>query len=56
LSQSLTVADSQQVRSSIGSSLIWDSPFGPLRLDYAYPVSKASSDITQRLHFGAGAF
>jgi outer membrane protein insertion porin family len=56
LSQSLAVADSQQVRSSIGSSLIWDSPFGPLRLDYAYPVSKASSDITQRLHFGAGAF
>jgi outer membrane protein insertion porin family len=56
LSQSLTVAASQQARSSIGSSLIWDSPFGPLRLDYAYPVSKASSDITQRLHFGAGAF
>jgi outer membrane protein insertion porin family len=56
LSQSLTVADSRQVRSSVGSSLIWDSPFGPLRLDYAYPVSKASSDITQRLHFGAGAF
>ena len=56
LSQSLTVADSQQIRSSIGSSLIWDSPFGPLRLDYAYPVSRASSDITQRLHFGAGAF
>jgi outer membrane protein insertion porin family len=56
LSQSLTVADSQRVRSSVGSSLIWDSPFGPLRVDYAYPVSKASTDITQRLHFGAGAF
>jgi outer membrane protein insertion porin family len=56
LSQSLTVADSQRVRSSIGSSLIWDSPFGPLRVDYAYPTSKASTDITQRLHFGVGAF
>jgi outer membrane protein insertion porin family len=56
LSQSLTVADSNTVRSSIGSSLIWDSPFGPLRVDYAYPVSKASTDITQRLHFGVGAF
>jgi outer membrane protein insertion porin family len=56
LSQSLTVADSKAVRSSIGSSLIWDSPFGPLRVDYAYPISKASTDITQRLHFGAGAF
>jgi outer membrane protein insertion porin family len=56
LSQSLTVADSHQVRSSLGSSLIWDSPFGALRLDYAYPTSKASTDITQRLHFGVGAF
>jgi len=56
LSQSLTVADSRRVRSSIGSSLIWDSPFGPLRVDYAYPISKASADVTQRLHFGVGAF
>ncbi len=56
LSQSLTVADSQRVRSSIGSSLIWDSPFGALRVDYAYPISKASTDVTQRLHFGVGAF
>jgi outer membrane protein insertion porin family len=56
LSQSLTVADSKTVRASIGSSLIWDSPFGPLRVDYAYPVSKASTDITQRLQFGVGAF
>jgi outer membrane protein insertion porin family len=56
LSQSLTVADSQRVRSSIGSGLIWDSPFGALRVDYAYPTSKASTDVTQRLHFGVGAF
>ncbi len=56
LSQSLTVADSKAVRSSIGSSLIWDSPFGPLRVDYAYPISKASGDVTQRLFFGAGGF
>jgi outer membrane protein insertion porin family len=56
LSQSLTVADSQQIRSSLGSSLIWDSPFGALRLDYAYPTSKASYDVTQRVHFGVGGF
>jgi hypothetical protein len=29
---------------------------GPLRVDYAYPTSKASTDVTQRLHFGVGAF
>src|SRR5258708_23426772 len=56
LSQSLTVPDSQRVRSSIGSSLIWDSPLAPLRMDYAYPISKASTAFTQRLHFGVGAF
>jgi outer membrane protein insertion porin family len=56
LSQSLTVADAKTVRSSVGSSLIWDSPVGPLRVDYAYPLTKAPTDVTQRLHFGFGAF
>jgi outer membrane protein insertion porin family len=56
LSQSLHVADSRQVRSSIGAGLIWDSPFGALRIDYAYPTTKAPYDITQRLHFGVGPF
>jgi outer membrane protein insertion porin family len=56
LSQSLHVADTRQIRSSIGAGLIWDSPFGALRVDYAYPTSKAPYDITQRLHFGVGPF
>jgi outer membrane protein insertion porin family len=56
LSQSLNVADSRQVRSSVGASLIWDSPFGALHVDYAIPTSKTKYDITQRLGFGAGGF
>jgi outer membrane protein insertion porin family len=56
LSQSLTVADTKQIRSSVGAGLIWDSPFGALRVDYAMPVTKAPYDVTQRLHFGAGGF
>jgi len=36
--------------------LIWDSPFGPLRVDYAYPIAKQGFDVTQRLNFTAGAF
>ncbi len=56
LSQSLHVADSRQVRSSIGAGLIWDSPFGALRIDYAYPTTKTNYDVTQRLHFGVGPF
>src|SRR5215468_10134562 len=49
LSQSLKVADSKTIRSSMGAGLIWDSPFGPMRVDYAYPTSKAAFDVTQRL-------
>lgn len=56
LSQSLQVGNSQTIRSSFGAGLVWDSMFGPIRLDYAYPTSKASHDVTQRLRFGAGAF
>lgn len=55
LSQSL-VSNSQAIRSSVGAGLIWDSILGPLRVDYAYPLTKGPYDITQRLHFGFGAF
>ena len=47
-------ADSPFVRSSVGASIIWDSPFGPLRFDFAYPISKASYDRTQFFAFGGG--
>ncbi|MCS6758265.1 MAG: outer membrane protein assembly factor BamA [Candidatus Devosia euplotis] len=42
-------ADSQDApwRTSIGASLIWDSPFGPLRGDFSHVLNKASSDRTQ---------
>ena len=38
-----------------GASLIWDSPFGPLRFDFAYPVLKQAYDRTQFFQFGGGA-
>jgi len=56
LSQSLNVADSRTVRSSVGATLIWDSPFGALHVDYALPISKTNYDVTQRLNFGVGGF
>jgi outer membrane protein insertion porin family len=37
----------QQLKASVGASIIWDSPFGPLRGDVAYVVSKATADRTQ---------
>lgn len=39
-------------RSSVGASLIWASPFGPLRMDYAVPVSKETGDETKAFNFG----
>jgi outer membrane protein insertion porin family len=47
-------ADSAAVRASAGASLIWDSPFGPLRFDFAYPLLKTSYDRTQWFSFGGG--
>ncbi|HVY52782.1 MAG TPA: outer membrane protein assembly factor BamA [Devosia sp.] len=37
----------QPLKSSVGASIIWDSPFGPLRGDVAYVISKATADKTQ---------
>jgi outer membrane protein insertion porin family len=39
-------------RVATGASLIWASPFGPLRIDYAIPVMKQDHDIVQNLKFG----
>ena len=41
-------------RVSVGASLIWDSPFGPLRFDLAYPILKQPYDRTQWFQFGGG--
>ncbi|BAL10120.1 outer membrane protein insertion porin family [Bradyrhizobium japonicum] len=42
------------VRSSVGVGLIWQSPFGPLRFDYAVPLTKGKYDRTQEFRFGGG--
>ncbi|MFY9835768.1 MAG: outer membrane protein assembly factor BamA [Xanthobacteraceae bacterium] len=47
-------ADTPAVRASVGASIIWDSPFGPLRFDFAYPFLKEGYDRTQFFAFGGG--
>jgi outer membrane protein insertion porin family len=42
------------VRSSVGMGLLWDSPFGPLRFDLAYALTKEPYDHTQIFRFGGG--
>ena len=46
--------DSGVVRTSVGVGLIWASPFGPLRFDYAIPLTKGKYDIVQEFKFGGG--
>ncbi|MCA1395447.1 outer membrane protein assembly factor BamA [Bradyrhizobium sp. BRP56] len=47
--------DGNVVRTSVGVGLIWASPFGPLRFDYAVPLTKGKYDIVQEFRFGGGA-
>ncbi len=52
----LTVgADSTRIRTSAGVSLIWNSPLGPLRFDFAKAITKAQGDQTQFFRFSGGA-
>ena len=37
------------LKSSVGASIIWDSPFGPLRGDMAWILSKNSTDSTTKV-------
>ena len=41
LSPSQQIANSRAIRASVGASLIWNSMFGPIRVDYAYPIAHA---------------
>jgi outer membrane protein insertion porin family len=56
LSPSQQIANAQAIRASVGASLIWGSPLGPIRVDYAVPVAKQSYDIVQPFNFTAGGF
>jgi outer membrane protein insertion porin family len=48
------IDNAMHVRSSVGVGLIWDSPFGPLRFDYSFPMSKEPYDRVQQFRFGGG--
>ncbi len=52
--ETLTVADSHKMRSSVGVGLLWDSPLGPLRFDFAQALTKEGYDRTQFFRFGGG--
>ena len=54
--ETLTLSSNQMfINTSVGVGLVWDSPFGPLRFDFALPLTKQSFDRTQWFRFGGGA-
>jgi len=40
------------LRASVGASIIWESPFGPLRVDLSHALLKESYDRTEIFRFG----
>jgi outer membrane protein insertion porin family len=42
------------IRASAGFGLLWDSPLGPIRFDFAFPFMKESYDRTQWFRFSGG--
>jgi outer membrane protein insertion porin family len=47
----VATSNDQPWRTSVGASLIWDSPFGPLRGDFAHVLNKSTDDRTQMFQF-----
>lgn len=47
--------DDSSVRSSVGASVLWQSPFGPLRADIAHVLTGENYDKEQSFRFGGGA-
>ncbi|PTM57092.1 Beta-barrel assembly machine subunit BamA [Phreatobacter oligotrophus] len=54
LDVNLQGSDQHKVRSSVGMGLLWNSPFGPIRFDYSFVLSKARGDQTQAFRFSGG--
>ncbi|WNJ98499.1 outer membrane protein assembly factor BamA [Thalassospiraceae bacterium LMO-JJ14] len=49
-----TTADENSLRMGVGAGITWESPFGPLGVDFAYPVLKEDFDRKEyvRINFG----
>ena len=51
----LRLADDSTIRASVGASIMWKSPMGPLRMDFAETLSKETYDEEQFFRFGASS-
>ncbi len=49
----IEVLDSEKIRSSVGASILWSSPLGPIRFDYAFALSKEEGVLRDGVRVGA---
>jgi outer membrane protein insertion porin family len=50
----LCIVDDLALRASAGVSVYWNSPFGPVRLDFSQVLNKQDYDQTESFRFSAG--
>jgi len=48
------IADESSLRMSAGLGIGWNSPFGPIAIDYAFPIMKEDYDRTERFRVNFG--
>jgi len=51
----IDIVDEASIRSSVGGSLLWASPIGPLRADFAHVLTSEDYDEQQFFRIGGGA-
>lgn len=51
---SFRYVDDMAIRSSVGVGVVWRSPFGPLRADFGFALTKGRGDQTQVFRFSGG--
>ena len=50
----VVAANDASIRASVGVGVSWTSPFGPVKVDFGFPLMKESYDETQTLFFSFG--
>jgi len=54
LNNAAAIEDGFALRASTGVGLTWESPFGPIAIDYAFPFAKEDFDKTENIRFSFG--
>ena len=46
--------DDSSIRLTTGAGVLWQSPFGPIRIDYSHAILKEDYDKTETFSFNIG--